>query len=494
MSEKDIKNYIVNGNYFSGFAFLRQSRFAYGSENMRLGKKAEALENFNSEKEPRFSNEMLCKLIIPLILEQFLGVFVGMADTIMISSAGETAVSGVSLVDTLNVLFFTVFSALATGGSVVSAHYIGQENRKKASHAGNQLIKVSLLAGLIIMLLCLIGNRWILRLVFGKIEPAVMNNALTYFLIMAFSLPLLACYNSCASLFRVMGNSKISLYCSIVMNVINIGGNALLLFVFHMGVAGVAIASLAARGVAMVVMLALLRKPENPIRLERFTFSLDGNMVRRILKIGVPNGLETGIFQIGKVLVLSLVAGFGTASIAANAVGNTVSTFQNMAGSAIGLAMITVVGQCIGAGEYDEAKYYAKKLLGIAYVAMLVVNVLLLSVVVPNLHLMFHLSKETAVMARQILIFSGIGAMTIWPLSFTLPNALRAAGDVNMPMVVAIASMWLWRVGLSVVLGKYLGMGVAGVWLAMIVDWLCRSVCFGLRFQGREWLYAMEKK
>lgn len=442
-----------------------------------------------------FSNQMLCKLIVPLILEQCLGVLVGMADTLMVSSVGETAVSGVSLVDSVNVLFMTVFTALATGGSVVSAHYIGQKNEKKAKEAGNQLFRIALIAGLFIMVVCLAGNRALLRLLFGKIETEVMSNAMTYFMIMAFSMPFLSCYNALAALFRVMGNAKISLYCSIVMNVVNISGNALLLYVAKMGVAGVAIPSLISRMVGMFVMMYLLQKPGNIIQLERrFSLKLKKNMVKKILQIGIPNGLETGIFQIGKVLVLSLVTSFGTASIAANAVGNTVATVQNMAGGAIGLAMITVVGQCIGAGEYKQAKYYAKKLLKITYVAMIVVNLIILFGIVPFVGKLFHLSADTTAYARTILTYSAIGAMFIWPLSFTLPNALRAAGDVSITMWVSIISMWLWRVILSVFLGENLGMGVAGVWLAMIVDWICRSICFWIRFARGKWVYAMTKK
>ncbi len=442
-----------------------------------------------------FSNQMLIKLIIPLILEQCLGVFVGMADTVMVASAGESAVSGVSLVDSINVLFFTVFSALATGGSVVSAHYIGQKNEKKAKEAGNQLFRIALIAGLIIMVICLVGNKALLRLVFGKIEKEVMDNAMTYFMIMAFSLPFLSCYNALAALFRVMGNSKISLYSSMVVNAINLVGNAILLYVFNMGVAGVAIASVLSRMVGTIVMMIFLSKPGHIIQLDKgLSLRLKGAMVKKILQIGIPNGLETGVFQIGKVLVLSLVASFGTASIAANAVGNTVGTVQNMAGGAIGLAMITVVGQCIGAGEYDQAKYYAKKLMKIAYVAMIVVNVIILVGIIPFVGFFFNLSEETAGYAREILTYSAVGAILIWPLSFTLPNALRAAGDVNYTMIVSIISMWIWRVFLSVVLGKYFDMGVAGVWLAMIVDWICRSACFFIRFHKGKWVYAMSRK
>lgn len=438
-------------------------------------------------KGTMFSNKMLVKMIVPLVLEQLLGIFVGMADTIMVSSVGEEAVSAVSLVDMLNVLFFTVFSALATGGSVVVAHYIGKKDNEDASHAGNQLFRSTLLVGVIVMVICLVGNRFLLRLIFNDIEADVMDGAVTYFTIIAFSLPFMACYNACVSLFRVMGNSKVSLYCSFAMNICNIIGNAILLYGFHMGVAGVAIASTVSRIGSMIILVRLLRKPKNPVQLSGFSLKLDFSMVKRILNIGIPNGLENGIFQIGKLLVTSLVSGFGTASIAANAVGGTVASFQNIGGSAIGVVMITVVGQCIGAGEYEQTKYYVNKLMKISYIGIIGSNILTMLCVVPFVDNLFHLSPGTTGLAQTVLIITAIGSSLVWPISFTLPNALRAAGDVKSTMVISILSMWIWRVLLSYILGKYLGFGLPGVWFAMVVDWACRGICFMMRFRSGKW-------
>lgn len=434
-----------------------------------------------------FSNQQLKKLIIPLVIEQILGVLVGMADTIMISSAGEAAVSGVSLVDTINVLFFTIFAALTTGGAVVAAQYIGQKNQKKACSAANQLLMASVLAAIILMVICIVWHSIILKVIFGNIEKEVMWNANRYFVIMAFSLPFLAAYNSAAALFRSMGNSKVSMYSSVVMNLINVSGNALLLYIFHMGVVGVAIPSLISRIVAAVILLYLLTNPKHIIHIsKKFTFRFQQDMIKKILYIGVPNSLETSIFQIGKIMVLSMIASYGTASIAANAVGNTVATFQVLAGGAIGTATITVVGQCVGANAYEEAEYYTKKLMKIVYGMMAVINTFVFFTA-PFLVSLFHLSAETAEIAVQLLRYHSICCILIWPLSFTMPNALRAASDVRYPMIVAILSMWIFRVGFSHLLGSYFGLGVLGVWIAMTIDWLCRSICFVTRFKSGKW-------
>ncbi len=429
----------------------------------------------------------MVQLIIPLIIEQTLGVLVGMADTVMVSSVGEAAVSGVSLVDTINVLYFTVFSALTTGGAVVASQYIGAGDRETANRAANQLLASSAAVALILMLISLFGYRMILRLAFGAIEQDVMENAQTYFFILSLSLPFMAIYNSCASLFRSMGNSKISMIASLIMNLLNVSGNALLLYGFKMGVAGVAIASLVSRIAAAAALLILFGSKKNILHLKMgLLLRFDKNMIRKILHIGVPNSLETGIFQIGKVLVLSLVTSFGAKALAANAVSNTVATFQTLSGGAIGLGVVTVVGQCVGAGAFDQARSYTKKLVLTAYLIMGLINIFAI-VNAPWLARMFHLSPEAANIAVQIIRYHGMSCILFWPAGFTVPNALRAAGDVRYPMVIAIVSMWIFRVGGGYVIGKLLGVGVLGVWIAMSIDWVFRAVCFCLRFAGEKW-------
>lgn len=434
-----------------------------------------------------FSKKALSKLIIPLIIEQVLAVAVGMADTMMVASRGESAVSGVSIVDTLNVLLINLFAALASGGAVVAAQYVGHKDEEKAKTAANQLILSITVVSAAIMLFALLTNGPLLRLIYGKIDAVVMRNARIYFYITAVSFPFLAIYNACASLFRAMGNSKISMKVSILMNIINLSGNAICLFVFHMGVEGVAIPTLISRAAAAVVMIFLIRDEKNPIHIDRrFRFGFDLNMIRRILHIGVPNGLETSMFQVGKVMVQGLITSFGTVAIAANAVANTVAGMEVIPGNAIGLAMITVVGQCVGAGDYDQAKKYAGKLLKIVYIAMAGLNITVIFLLGPITGL-YQLMPDTAALARQLMLYHSLCCMLIWPASFTLPNALRAAGDVRFTMVIAIISMWAFRICFSYVLGRYFGLGVLGVWIAMTIDWLFRAACFVTRFLRGKW-------
>lgn len=434
-----------------------------------------------------FTKKQLQRLIIPLIIEQMLAVAVGMIDMVMVSSVGVTAVSGVSLVDTLNVLLITVFSALATGGAVVSAQYLGQKQRDKACKSANQLLLSTGAMSLIIMMISLIGNGIILKLIYGSINIEVMNNARLYFYITAISFPFLAVYNSCAALFRAMGNSKVSMLVSLFMNVINIAGNAILVYGLHMGVEGVAIPTLVSRAVAAIVMLILIRNKEHPIHIDSiFHLGYDWKVIKRILHIGVPNSLENSVFQIGKILVQGLIASFGTAAIAGNAVANTLAGLEVIPGSAIGLAMITVVGQCVGANDYNEAKKYTIKLMKTAYFIMFFLNitVILFSKQIVSI---YQLPADSSSIALQLMIYHSVACAIIWPASFTLPNALRAANDVKFTMVTSIASMWIFRIVFSYILGKYFGLGVLGVWIAMTIDWTFRAVCFTVRFIKGKW-------
>lgn len=434
-----------------------------------------------------FSKEDLKRLMIPLLLEQLLAVTIGMMDTVMVSACGEAAVSGVSLVDSINILLINVFSALATGGAVVTAQYLGKRERDNAGRAAKQLFYVILLASCTIMALCLIFRVRLLDIVYGHTDADVMANARTYFLWSAISYPFLAMYNASAALLRSMGDTKTSLKTSLVMNVLNVGGNAILIFTCGLGVAGAAIATLISRMVGAACMQAALRNPHSMIPYPRLMqLEWRGDMARKILAVGLPNGLEGGMFQLGKLVLLRLVSTFGTVSIAANAVGNSLTTLQVLPGSAIGLGMITVVGRCVGAREFQQARRYVRRLMLLAYACMGALNVLMLLasawLVIP-----YNLTPETAGLAREIIIVHGLGCITLWPMSFVLPNALRAAGDARFTMIVSILSMAVFRVVSGYVLSAVLGMGVVGVWWAMHIDWFFRSAMFLWRFHGGKW-------
>lgn len=437
-----------------------------------------------------FSNADLCKLIVPLIIDQFLQAFVGLADSIMVASVGEAAVSGVSLIDTIMVLILNIFTALATGGAVIAGQFLGKKRDEMACKSTNQLISFTLKASLIIMLLCYLGRNFITHVVFGKIEADVMYNCNVYMMIVFASIPMTALYNAGAAIYRAMGNSAVAMKISMLMNVINLGGNALLIFVFHRGVEGVAIPTLVSRTVACVIMMFLMNNQKHTLHLYHpFSFKTDWGLLKKILYIGVPNGLENSMFQLGKILVLSIVTGFGTASIAANAVSNNVATFAVLPGMSVGFAILTVGAQCVGAGDYEQVRYYTKKLMKIVYASLFAANILVV-LAVPYIIRIYGLSAEASQYAHKILIYHSICAVTIWPLSFSLPNTLRAAADVTYTMILSIISMWIFRIGFSVVLGVYCHMGVFGVWVAMTIDWLFRAVCFSIRYLRGKWKHA----
>lgn len=433
-----------------------------------------------------FSRKDLIRLIIPLVIEQILAVTIGMADSVMVSTVGEAAVSGVSLVDSVNILFINIFSALATGGAVVASQYIGRQDAKSACSAAKQLIYATTALATVIMILALIFQKPVL-MIFGDVEQAVYDNCRTYLILSLLSYPFLAAYNAGAALFRAMGNSKISMLTSLLMNIINICGNAITIYGLNWGVAGAASASLLSRAVGAIIMLVLLRNSRNIIFVRRLLNpELNLGMIRNILKVGIPNGLENGMFQIGKILVASLVASLGTAAIAANAVGNNISSIEVLPGSAIGLAMITVVGRCVGAADFSQAKRFTIKLMILTYVCMGVICSVMFFLT-PAAVSIFHLSDVTRDMAVEILRVYVICAIFLWPTSFTLPNSLRAAGDVRFTMSVSIISMWVCRIGFSYVFALWLDMGLMGVWIAMICDWVVRDICFVWRFFSGKW-------
>ena len=434
-----------------------------------------------------FSNRDLTALLIPLVIEQLLSVLVGMADSIMVASVGEAAVSGVSLVDNIMVLLINVFAALATGGAVVAGQYLGQKQRKKASQAATQLIWFITICAVVITILIYLCKSWILHGVFGKIEEDVMRHADIYLMIVAASIPFIALYNGGAAIFRTMGNSEVSMRVSMIMNVINVTGNAVLIYGFHRGTEGVAIPTLISRMTAAILIVMLLMRPDQVVSMERsLSYRFDWKMIKSILKIGIPNGLENSMFQLGKIIVLSLVSTFGTFAIAANAVSNTIASFQVLPGMAIALGVTTVIARCVGAGDYEQVKYYTKKLMGITYLSMLVTNGIVV-LVLPWILKAYHLSEVTAATTTQIVKFYAVCSILIWPLSFTTPAMFRAAGDARMCMIISVASMWIFRIVFSYILGRYMGMGVFGVWVAMIVDWIARAVCFLLRLKSGKW-------
>lgn len=434
-----------------------------------------------------FSNQQLKSLILPLITEQFLAITVGLADSIMVASVGEAAVSAVSLVDSVNVLIFYGFAALATGGAVVSGQLLGRNSTEKANDSARQLLIFITLISTAIMFLLYCGRDFILHGLFGDIDDDVMSYAKTYFLIVEASVPFIALYNAGAALLRIMGNSAASMKISIMMNIINVCGNAILIFGFGCGVEGVAVPTLLSRIIGSAAVITLLCRNTYVIHLSRpLSFHMDKKTISNILRVGVPSGIETSLFHLGKVLLLSVVSSLGTVSIAANAIGNTLGTFQILTAQSIGVGMVTVVSQCTGAKAFDAARFYTKKLMKWAYLSMVVTNGILF-ILLPFIIKLYNVSEEAAHYAFIILLLHGIIGVLLWPLAFTLPQALKAAGDTTYVMLVAVCSMWTFRIGAGILFARYLDFGVLGIWYAMFIDWVVRIVFFVGRYRGKKW-------
>lgn len=440
-----------------------------------------------SEKQYLFSNQELHKLIIPLFIEQFLAIFVGLADSIMVASVGETAVSAVSLIDTIMILLINIFTALATGGAIVAGQALGRKCQEESCEAAEQTLLFSTGFSVVIMIMVYACKWLILHVLFGQIEPEVMQNCDIYLVIVTISIPFLAIYNSGAAMYRAMGDSRTPMIMSLVMNGMNLAGNAILLYGLGWGVAGAAVPTMGSRVFAGIWMLFLIRNPKKTIHVRNILgIRLKWPVLKKILHLGIPYSLENSMFQLGKILILSLVSEFGTSSIAANAVCNSVCGFAILGGMSMGYALSAVSAQCVGAGDYGQVRYYTVKMMKYSYGAIVLMNaviVLALSFIIR----IYHLSPETGEMAREIILFHAVLAILIWPLSFTLPNTLRAANDVGFCMWVSIVSMWIFRIGFSFILGKYAGMGVFGVWVAMTIDWAVRGAIFVIRYHGSSW-------
>lgn len=439
------------------------------------------------EERKMFSNMDLKNLIVPLFLEQLLAVLVGVADTFMVSYAGEAAVSGVSLVNMFNTVFIYLFSALAAGGAIVVSQYIGSRDQENGNLSSGQLMMVSAVFSIILMVFVLILNQQLLRLLFGEVDQDVMEACVTYLRISAYSYPALAVYNAGAAMHRSMGKTKVTMYLSVASNGINVAGNAIGVFVLHAGVAGVAYPSLIARVFSAVVITRMCFDKNNLVWLERKKiFCRDGNMIRRILGIAIPNGIENGLFQLAKVALSSITALFGTVQIAANGVAQSFWSMSALFCIAMGPVFITVVGQYMGAGDVEGADYYMKKLLRITFAGAAVWNLTIL-LATPLALQVYSLSGEAKhLVILLVFIHNSLNAV-FGPVAFAFANGLRAAGDVKFTMYAAIFATVVCRVSLSFLFGLALQMGAVGVALAMVCDWVIKAILVIWRYKGGKW-------
>ena len=440
------------------------------------------------EQQHMFTNRMIRNLLVPVVLEQILNSIMGTADTMMVSNVGSAALSAVSLVDSINVLLIQAFSALAAGGAIVCAQYIGQRNYEKANMSARQVLFIITAISVVVSAVCLIFQKPLLRLIFGAVDADVMRASEIYFFFTALSFPFIAAYDSAASIFRAQENTKGPMTISMISNIMNIGGNAVLIWVFHLGVAGAAISTLVSRIFCAVVVLWQLRKDRQPVVVRDYLkIRPDWSMIGRILGLGIPSGIENSMFQLGKLAIQSTVSTLGTAAIAAQAMTNILENLNGIAAIGVGVGLMTIVGQCLGAGRKDEAVYYIKKLCVIAE-AIIIVSCLIVYILVRPVTTLGGMESTSAEMCIHMITWITIIKPVVWTMAFVPGYGLRAAGDVKFSMITSCCTMWACRFCLCVFLIRVLGFGPMGVWIGMFADWTVRGIIFTWRFPSRKWL------
>ena len=440
------------------------------------------------EQKHLFSNKMLKSILVPVILEQLLNSFMGTADTMMVSNVGSAAISAVSLVDSINVLLIQAFSALAAGGTIICAQYMGQRNYERANKSARQVLFIILSISAAVTILCLLFKDPLLHFIFGKVDADVMEASSVYFLFSAASYPFIALYDSGASIFRAQENTKGPLIISVISNVMNIVGNAILIWGFNMGVAGAAIATLVSRIFCAVVVLWQLRKDRQPIVVRDYLkIRPDRKLIGRILGLGIPSGIENSMFQLGKLAIQSTVSTLGTTAIAAQAMTNNLEMLNGTAAMGVGIGLMTIVGECIGAGREDEAVYYVKKLSCVAEMIIIGCCLLVFALTKP-ITILGGMEPESARMCFQMMAWITVVKPLVWVVSFIPAYGMRAAGDVRFSMITSCVSMWVLRFCLCVFLIRVIGMGPLAVWFGMFTDWTIRGIVFIWRFHSRKWL------
>lgn len=439
------------------------------------------------EQQHLFSNRDLRKLLVPIIVEQLLNSLMGTADTVMVSNVGPEAISAVSLVDSINVLIIQAFSALAAGGTILCSHYMGTKDRKGANHCAGQVTMVITCIAAVMTVLGLCFKTPLLRGIFGAVEPAVMEASQTYFFYTLLSFPFIALYDAGSSIFRAQENTRTPMVISILSNLMNIGGNALLIWGFHMGVAGAAIATLVSRIFCAAAVMWKLKNPKLLISVRDYRkLRPDFSVIRRVLALGIPSGIENGMFQFGKLAIQSTVSSMGTTAIAAQAMTNIMESVNGVGGIGVGIGLMTIVGECMGAGCKDEAAYYIKKLTVIGE-AVIIASCLAVYAIARPVTVLGGMEAESARLCVQLVGLITIVKPLVWALSFIPAYGLRAAGDVKFSMITSCVTMWMFRVTLCVFLVRAFGLGPIAVWIGMFADWTIRGIVFTLRFLSGKW-------
>ena len=439
------------------------------------------------EDRQLFTDSKLKSMIFPLLIEQLLQMVVGLADTMMVSYAGEAVVAGVGLDAMIYTIFIYLFTAVSAGGSVVVAQYIGSKDRENGNLAASQIFHLAGILSLLCMGLMLLFGSALLELMYPSTEELTMDACKTYMWIVSLSFPANAVYSAGAALYRTMGKTEVTMKVSLAANLVNVVGNAVGIFVLHAGAAGVAWPTTLSWYVAAFVMTALCFRKDQAVHIDlKQTLRLNPSMAKRILGVAIPNSVENTLFQAAKVVLGVLIATFGTSQIAANTTGQTFWSLAACMGVAMSTVFITVIGQCIGAGDEEAAAWYMRKLTRLSILLALLWNALVMALT-PLLLPLYDLGDETKRLILIIVAIHNLFSATVQPFAMPLSSGLRAAGDVKFTMWSSIFCTVICRTLFSFALAKWLHMGVIGITLAMVLDW-CIKACLDVwRFKSGKW-------
>lgn len=441
-----------------------------------------------------FDRKATMRLFWPVFVEQTFAVTINFLATIMVRSVSEDAMAGVGLVGILNFLVMNAFSAVAAGVSVVVSQCVGRGDPSGAGRAGSQSVVLTLYLSAGIGGVMALLSRPMLGALFGGSEPAVLEAANIFFVWSCLSMPMLALFTTLSGIARSTGNVRLPMFCSVLSNVAYVLTAALCIQGLRIGVAGAGIAMAVSRLIPAMLMGLLARKGRGGIYLPRLSPCLNREVLRPVLKIAVPSGVDSLIFNGGKLLVNVFMSGMGTPVLAANSILNNLTSVLNLPGGAIQTIGVTITGQVYGKGDKREARRQMVRLTlyGMASVAALAA--VMLAVLGPSIRV-FGPSEETYSITRDVMYLIFAATPLFWPASFIVPQTLRACNDAMYTMWVSIVSMLLIRVFGSWLLGVYFGMGLLGIWLSMVLDWVLRGALFMPRMLrvGREQLTISSK-
>jgi len=447
------------------------------------------LQPFKLKDKGMFTNKMIFSLLAPILIEQIFIVAIGIADTIMVSHVGEIAVAGISFLTAFNNLIKKILSALSIGGSIIISQYIGKQEKKNANKALKMVFYSTLLLTVVLCIILLIGHTSILSLLTGKVETEVMQSARIYYIFSVLSYPFFATHFVISSAYRAMRNSRIPMMFTIFMMAMNLALKSIFIYIFKWGVFGAGLSTLLSIMFVEIILTTMICKRTNVIYIEKiYKIQFDFSMVKRIFGIAIPNSIDNGMFQLGLVMLQRLVATFGTVALAANAIVKSLTPLTVTLTQSISLAIVTIVGQCMGAEKPKQAAMYTMHVLKISYITGLIISIASIFLGKPLIGA-FNLSEQTSELALIIFIIYCAGSIFLYPLNNVLPNALRAAGDTKFVMTTSILTMFGARIGLAYILSIYFNLGLIGVWVTVLVDWLVRSIMFSYRFSKGRWKY-----